>query len=588
MSLVIDGFSLQPFVASLASLLVGGRIDRITQPGKRSVILLIRQPGRSHQLHININPQSPLVYLTERQFPNPTLPPLFCMVLRKQIEGGRISSFRQVGLDRILAIDIDFLGAKSEIITKTLLIELIGKQSNIILLQDGIVVDAFRKVGQTSSRVREILPGKPYAAPAAQDKSKLSELTPEDLRARLSAQKEQRLSKGLLSIVLGFGPVSVKEAVRRAGLADTTIGYVSDDMVQRLYDALQSIAADIKNDISGYITLSPAGKVLSVSTYPIAEPVDGELRVFPTVSEMIEYGADAADSYTPPEKEQYRKLLRTELSRAENKHKVLQEEIELAQNAEDFKIRGDILMTYGFSLKDHENSEVTLHNIYSETGETVTIPLDQRLTVKDNIQLLYKKYDKLKRAQNLLMEQLARCEENIRYLSSIETSLAASKDPSDIADIKEELIRAGLLLENRKKHRQEKPSLPYSFHTKSGIEILVGKNNTQNDRLTFHTADASDMWLHTKDIPGSHVIVRLQGAEIDDDTLETAAEIAAYFSKGKDSSSVPVDYVLRRYVKKPSGAKPGFVIFTRQKTLYVTPVWEELSKKLAEELPHIQ
>lgn len=587
MSLVIDGFSLQPFVASLADLLVGSRVDRITQPSKRSIILLLRQPGRNHQLHININPQSPIVYLTERQFPNPPLPPLFCMVLRKQIEGGRISAFRQVGLDRILAVDIDFLGAKGELLTKTLLIELIGKQSNIILLQDGVVIDALRKVGQTSSRAREILPGKPYTAPAPQDKVKLSDLTAEMLRARLAAQKEQRLSKGVLSIVLGFGPVSAREALHRAGLSDTTTGYVSDDMIERLLAALQSIARDIERAPQGYIALSPAGKVLAVSTYPIAAPDEGELRVFPTVSDMLEYGADAAESYVPPEKEQYRKRLRTELSRAENKHKVLQEEIELAQNAETFKIQGDVLMTYGFSLKDHADSEVNLQNIYSETGETITIPLDQRLTIRDNVQALYKKYDKLKRAQSLLVEQLARCEENILYLSSIETSLAASKEPSDIADIKEELIRAGLLLEDKKKKRQEKPSMPYVFHTKEGVEILVGKNNMQNDRLTFKTAEPTDLWLHTKDIPGSHVIVRLQGAEIDDDTLETAAEIAAYFSKAKDSSTVPVDYVPQRYVKKPSGAKPGFVIFTHQKTIYVTPLWDELSKKLVEALPQI-
>lgn len=587
MSLVIDGFSLQSFVASLSTLLVGGRIDRITQPGKRSIILLIRQPGQNLQLHININPQSPIVYLAERQFPNPTLPPLFCMVLRKQIEGGRISAFRQIGLDRILAVDIDFLGARGEILTKTLLIELIGKQSNMILLQDDIVIDALRKVGQTSSRMREILPNKPYVSPAPQDKIHLSDLTFEDLRARLSAQKEHRLSKALLSVVLGFGPVSAKETIARAGLEDTTVGYVSDDMIDRLYAALQSIAKDISKAPHGYLTLSPTGKVLSVSTYPIAAPKEGTLRIFPTVSEMLEYGAEAAESYVPPEKDQYKKRLRIELSRAENKHKVLQEEIALAQNAEDFKIQGDVLMTYGLSLTDHADREVHLPNIYSETGETITIALDPRLTIKDNIQALYKKYDKLKRAQALLLEQCTRCEEHIRYLSSIETSLLACKEPSDIADVKEELIRAGLLIEDKKKKRQEKPSLPYVFHTIEGIEILVGKNNIQNDRLTFKTGEPTDLWLHTKDIPGSHVIVRLQGAEIDDDTLETAAQIAAYFSKAKDSSTVPVDYVLQRYVKKPSGAKPGFVIFTHQKTIYVTPLWEEISKKILEELPQI-
>ena len=278
-----------------------------------------------------------------------------------------------------------------------------------------------------------------------------------------------------------------------------------------------------------------------------------------------------------------KKFVKTELSRAENKLDILKEELRQAENAEDYKIRGDNLMTYAHLFQDHEDASLTVDDIYSETGGKITLKLDQRLTLNQNMQAFYHKYDKLKRAQKLLDEQIALCSENIRYLASVETSLAASSTLSEIEEIKEELIESGFLKEGKKKKRQDKPSAPFQFMTEDGKSILVGKNNYQNDRLTFRTAAPDDLWLHAKDIPGSHVILRLSGEEPSEESLHHAALLAAHFSKAQDSSNVPVDYTYRRYVKKPSGSRPGFVIFTHQKTLYVTPSAEDAARLLPEE-----
>ena len=581
----LDGISMHPLAIELDRAVAGGRIDRINQPSKQSIVMSLRLPGKNVLLHITINPQNPAMHLIDKAPENPPEPPMFCMVLRKHLETGRIASVRQYGLDRLLMLDIDFLSAGGKIITKTLVVELMGKYSNIILVQDGIIIDALRKVGTNSSRVRTVLPGDEYALPPQQDKLNLLETPVSEVIAVIKAKCDMKLSKAILDTCLGFGPVTAKEAAYGAGLpASMTVSQLNDGDFASLENSLCEITDSFREPCgTATIVIDKNNKPLATASFPLHYFTEETALTFPTISEMLSRASSLTGSYQIPDKDRFKKLMKNELNRAENKVQKLRDDIAAADNAEEYRIKADNLMTYQYQFQDRVDAEVTVPNIYSETGESITIRMDQRLSVVENVQAYYKKYDKLKRGKELLEQQLQHCLDDIQYMSSIEASLESSTRLAEINDIKAELIASGILREKPKKHAAEKQSQPFKFTAPDGTQILVGKNNYQNDRLTFKTANPGDIWLHTQNIPGSHVILRCDGDEPAEDTLLLASYLAVHFSKAQGSSKVPVDYTRARFVKKPSGAKPGFVIFTNQTTLYVTPEAEVLQPVLLQE-----
>ena len=582
----LDGISMHPLAIELDRAVAGGRIDRINQPSKQSIVMSLRLPGKNVLLHITINPQNPAMHLIDKAPENPPEPPMFCMVLRKHLETGRIAGVRQYGLDRLLMLDIDFLSAGGRIITKTLVVELMGKYSNIILVQDGIIIDALRKVGTNSSRVRTVLPGDEYALPPQQDKLNLLETPVSEVIAVIKAKCDMKLSKAILDTCLGFGPVTAKEAAYGAGLpASMTVSQLNDGDFASLENSLCEITDSFREPCgTATIVIDKNNKPLATASFPLHYFTEETALTFPTISEMLSRASSLTGSYQIPDKDRFKKLMKNELNRAENKVQKLRDDIAAADNAEEYRIKADNLMTYQYQFQDRVDAEVTVPNIYSETGESITIRMDQRLSVVENVQAYYKKYDKLKRGKELLEQQLQHCLDDIQYMSSIEASLESSTRLAEINDIKAELIASGILREKPKKHAAEKQSQPFKFTAPDGTQILVGKNNYQNDRLTFKTANPGDIWLHTQNIPGSHVILRCDGDEPAEDTLLLASYLAVHFSKAQGSSKVPVDYTRARFVKKPSGAKPGFVIFTNQTTLYVTPEAEVLQPVLLQEV----
>ena len=581
----LDGISMHPLAIELDRAVAGGRIDRINQPSKQSIVMSLRLPGKNVLLHITINPQNPAMHLIDKAPENPPEPPMFCMVLRKHLETGWIAGVRQYGLDRLLMLDIDFLSAGGKIITKTLVVELMGKYSNIILVQDGIIIDALRKVGTNSSRVRTVLPGDAYVLPPQQDKLNLLETPIREAIAAIRTKGDMKLSKAILDTCLGFGPVTAKEAAYGAGLpASMAISQLNEGDFASLENALQEITDSFREPCgAASIVIDKNNKPLATASFPLHYLTNETILTFPTISEMLGRASSLTGSYQIPDKDRFRKLMKNELNRAENKVQKLRDDIAAADNAEEYRIKADNLMTYQYQFQDRVDAEVTVPNIYSETGESITIRMDQRLSVVENVQAYYKKYDKLKRGKELLEQQLQHCLDDIQYMSSIEASLESSTRLAEINDIKAELIASGILREKPKKHAAEKQSQPFKFTAPDGTQILVGKNNYQNDRLTFKTANPGDIWLHTQNIPGSHVILRCDGDEPAEDTLLLASYLAVHFSKAQGSSKVPVDYTRARFVKKPSGAKPGFVIFTNQTTLYVTPEAEVLQPVLLQE-----
>ena len=577
----LDGFSLNPLINELNDKLAGGRIDKICQPNKQDIYLYIRQPGQTYILYLSINPQNPMANITEFQPDNPPEPPVFCMVLRKQLEGGRIASISQYGLDRMILIDIDTLGPKSLIITKTLIAELMGKYSNLILMQDGTIIEAFRRVGENSNRVRTVLPGQNYEVPPIQDKINILTTYTNSFIERLKTYQEATLYQAIIASGLGFGPITAKEIIFLVGFSNDLL---IKDMDEMDFSSLTNIIDELKimyqeKNFSPTLVLDKKHKIKAMAPFAlhIFNEKDFTLKTYTDINALLEDSKNYTNSYyNLPEKDFYRKTIHNEINRLTKKEKILTEELAKAQKAEKYKIKADNLMTYQYQFKDHQDKEISVANIYDENYAPITIALDTKLTLIQNMQAYYKKYDKLKRSTQMLEIQIKRCQKDREYALTIETAIDACTTIADIEDIKAEMIKAGFLpLENKKK-ASIAPSKPFKFALPNGMFLFIGKNNYQNDKLTFKTAHSDDIWLHTKDIPGSHVIIDTKGDEVDEDTLFLAAQIAGYFSKARGSSKIPVDYVECRYLKKPSGAKPGFVIFTNNKTLYVTPDEDEI------------
>ena len=579
----LDGFSMSALVRELADALTGGRIDKINQPNKQSIVLGIRQPGQNLLFYINTNAGNPSAHLIETAPENPAEPPTFVMLLRKQLETGRIAAVQQEGRDRIIHLDIDVIAAGGRIVTRTLTLELIGKYSNIILHENGIITEALRRIGENTSRVRTVYKGLPYILPPAQEKCDLFTANTTDIIARIQADPEAKLFQALISAVLGFGPVSAKEAAFLAGLTpNIPVARLDDTDFTALADALTELRTWMEKPAPS-LRLDENGKVTAMAAFPLSALPKTTCLSYPTVSALMMDADRRLGSYVIPDRERFRRLVRTELTRAREKYEKLGAEIAAAENAEEQKIAADNLMTYQYNYADHVDDAVTVTNIYSETGEALTIPLDRRLSIIQNMQAYYKKYDKLKRAQKLLAVQQDACRANIRHLESIEASLDSSTRLTEIAEIQEELIASGYLHEKMPRKNKDRRAQPFSFTAPDGMTILVGKNNTQNDALTFRTAAPTDLWLHVRDIPGSHVILRTGGEAPSEETLHLAAQIAAHFSKARGSSTVPVDYTAIRFVKKPSGSVPGFVRFTHEKTLFVTEDEEALAPILAQD-----
>ena len=548
---------MRPLVLELSRELVGGRIDKITQQSRASLAMTIRQPGRTLLVQLSINPQNPAIYIASRAAENLPEPPTFCMVLRKNLENGRIAAIRQLGLDRVIMIEIDTLGSGG-IETFTLTVELVGKYSNVILAKEGMIIDALKKIGTNSSRVRTVLPNQAYVPPPAQGKLDLFETPIEEISARIESDPSARLDKRLMNVCQGFGPLTAREAAFRAEDVETTL-------------------LDLKNaEPVPTLIVDANGKVTAISSLELKHVADGKRLQFATMSEMLEAADRLIGSYVPPDKDVFNRLLKNELKRATNKIEVLKKELAESENAADWKILADNLLTYQYRIEDHAADEIEVENIYSESGKRIKIPLDRRLTVASNVQTLYKKYDKLKRGAKFIEEQIEKCAEEIAYLETIEHSLTTAATLADIDEIRAELTAGGYVKPNAKRAASSKKSQPIMLRAPDGTEILVGKNNVQNDRLR-QSASPNDLWLHTKDIPGSHVILKCGDVFPSEETLIYAAKVAAHYSQARGSSNVPVDYVKCRALKKPSGSRPGFVVFVGQKTLFVTPEEGEVS-----------
>ncbi|MEL7568452.1 MAG: NFACT RNA binding domain-containing protein [Dehalobacterium sp.] len=575
-----DGFVMSAIKNELNEKIILGKITKIYQPERHTVILKIRKGSDNFQLLISAHPVTGRVHLTSETKDNPLTPPLFCMVLRKHLEGGRIIAIEQKELDRILCIFIEGYNEIGQLTTKKLVIEIMGKHSNIVLVdpEDNTILDGIKRYTHLVSRHREILPGREYIAPPDQMKVNCFTINEETFRSTLlSLTLTTKVAKGIVNSFAGFSPLLAGEIIYRAQLPkNIIIDDLGDYELIRIWQAMNEILLPLKDKRLQPNAVLDEGKPLDFSFIHLLQFNQNQLIDFSQMGETLDYfysRQEEGDLFSARQRE-LSKIVKGEIERVEKKLALQSEKLRDTEHMEEYRLWGELITANMYKLSKGM-ADAELDNFY-QPENTVQVTLDPVLSPAENAQYYFKKYNKAKSSKILIEEQMAKNQDELDYLNSVLTSLEQSSDLKDLTEIRTELVEASYLKEkNQAKHKvkvKDTAPQPLTFYSQDGYTILVGKNNKQNDLLTLKMAKKDDLWLHTKNIPGSHVIIRRQpGKEIPFTTIEEAAQLAAYHSKARASSQVPVDYTLVSQVKKPNGAKPGMVIYFEQKTLYVTP-----------------
>ena len=576
----LEGLTLKLVCDTLTRELLNSKIYKVFMPNPHALLLLVRRTRDTSALLADMNGGSPALYLPERQPENPETPPTFCMLLRKHLEEGRITRISQSGLDRIITLEIDMLGASSKIITKKLIFELTGKNSNIILTQDGLIIDSLKHISAAQSSYRTILPGKEYVAPPPQEGLNLLTSAPAEIVRTANALPAASFLKAFIGSTTGIGKATAQELLQAADILPQEIHLdnASCAALANVIEGLQTKLNDVTQRPTVYALISRTNQVKTILTLPPTLLEAGmQVREFADINSAINF-AMSLKPIQLPQHEQLQKLVAAETAKLQKKLKALQADLAHAENAEEQRMLADTIMANIYQLRKGQ-TQAELINIYD--GEAVSVKLSPILSPTDNAQAYYKRYNKLKRAQGEVATQIAATEEMLQYLASLDSSLLTATSKNEIEEIRQEMIAADLIkIIGKKKKSTLQKSQPLHIRLNADTDLYIGKNNRQNDYVTFSIGGPRDLWFHTKDIPGSHIILKTALPEARAEDIATAVELAAYFSKARTGSNVPVDCVQRRYVKKPSGSKPGFVIFTNQKTYYTTPDASKLEKFL--------
>lgn len=573
----LEGLTLKLLTDKLQHELLGSKIYKIFMPTPQSLLLLVRRNYDTSALLGDMNSESPALYIPFKLPENPEVPPAFCMLLRKHLEEGRITSITQTDLDRIITLEIDLLGQSSKIITKKLIFELAGKNSNIILTQDNIIIDSLKHINQSQNTYRTILPGKEYVAPPPQIGLNILQSAPQDIVEQANALATQNFLKAFITTTTGIGKVTASELLHAAQIIPNEIclDYPSSKALINVIANLQKNLLT-KNNQQVYALISKTNRVKTILTFPPQIIDDGiTVKTFPDINTAINF-AVSLHPIQLPQHEYLQKLVSGEINKLTKKLTSLEKDLKNADDAETQRMIADTLMANIYQI-NKGTTKLTLANIYD--GEPLEISLSPILSATENAQAYYKRYNKFKRAQSEIRTQIQATQEMLDYLASLDSSLLIANKKNEIEEIKQEMITIGLIkFTGKKKTTNLQKSQPLHIKLNDDTDLYIGKNNKQNDYVTFTIGSPKDLWFHTKDIPGSHIIMKTTLEEPATEDINTAVALAAYFSKARNSSNIPVDCVQRRFLKKPSGSKPGFVIFTNQKTYYTTPNIQNLEK----------
>ncbi len=575
LKMALDAIMVRALAKEIEKAIVGGRIDKIHQPERDEIVLGIRTFTENYKLLLCANSTYPRMHFTNTSKQNPKTAPLFCMLLRKHLGSGKIVSVKQVDFERIIEIEIESYDELGDLTLKKLIIEIMGRHSNIILAIGGKIIDSIKHIDFTVSSVRQVLPGLFYSYPPARDTVPLDK-TGETLNIDIS-QKGELLQKSVLSSVAGISPLTSREIVYSAFKRTDIRNEEISGTKEVLNEILKLRDKVLKNDFTPtLITDSFTGKLIDFSAIPINQYEQGaKTEILGSLSEVIDRFYSKKDASERMRQKSYDlvKLLTTHRERAAKKQGILLSTLKDAKNKDKYKVYGELLCANLYRISDTD-TEIEVENYYDENLPTVKIPLDVKLSPSDNAQKYFKKYQKLKNAETEAQKQLKENEAALEYLESTLVLVQNAETESDLNAIRTELSEQQYLkrIVKKKNQKLQNTSKPMHFVSSDGFDIYVGKNNTQNDYLTLKFANSNDLWFHTKNIHGSHVIIKF-GLDKDapETTLREAAELAAYYSKARESSQVPVDYTAVKNVKKPNGAKPGMVIYDHYNTVYVTP-----------------
>lgn len=583
--MALDGIFLHFLKQEIEREALGARVEKVSQPSKEELVLSLRNRTGAYKLLLSVRSNSPRVHFTKYAPDNPQTPPMLCMLLRKTLVGAVLTGLRQAGLDRVLFLDFDASNEIGDRVHPSLCIEIMARHSNIILLdENGTVIDAVKRIDAAKSSVREILPGVPYELPPAQDKVNLLQ---EDARAayeRVLAQGEARLSAALLHSLQGMSPIVCRELANRAAGEDLLVSSLSLAQNSILLQELEALLKRVRGGSpEPEMVLDQEGKPVDFAFLPVGQY--GSLmnvRAYPELSALLD------DFYTERDRAERTKqraqdlfrLLTSTMERITRRLNAQRAELAASEDREELRIRAELINAYQYTLEKGAPF-YDVENYYDE-NRILRIPADPALTPARNAQKYYKEYRKAQTAQRVLTEQIATGEQELQYIESVFDALSRSQSERELAEIREELA-AGGYLKRRRSAKQKAPKAlpPMEFCTDDGFSILVGRNNVQNDKLSLKMAAKNDLWLHTKNIPGSHVILVTGGREPSGEALVQAAQLAAWFSRARESSSVPVDYTPVRMLRKPQGARPGKVIYDTYRTLSVRPSGE-LAQRLAQ------
>lgn len=568
--MAFDGITISALVAEFNDKLLNGRLYKIAQTESDELLLTIKNGKNQYRLLISANASLPLIYLTDKNKPAPLTAPNFCMLLRKHINNGRIISITQPGLERIVDFEIQHLDELGDIKTKHLIIELMGKHSNIIFVNEGTILDSIKHVNSIMSSVRQVLPGKEYFIPHTSEK-----LNPLDVEKEVFFKtvfsKPMPLSKAIYTSFTGISP-TIAENICYEGKFDSSMPANvlehGDQNIVWMY--FYQLINKVKNCDFIPTIYEKNGKPEEYGVTILSTYSDCTTTSFESISTLLETYYSKKNLYTRIRQKSVdlRKIVTNALERDNKKYNIQLKQLKDTEKKDKFKEYGDLLTTYGYSIKEGSKEFETV-NYYN--GETVKITLDPTISPIENAKKYFNKYSKLKRTSEALETIIVETKNSIDYLESINVAIDMATTEDDLKAINEELVQTGFI---KKKHTNKKAknnSKPLHFISSDGFDIYVGKNNIQNEHLTFKVATGNDWWFHSKSFPGSHVIVKCNNQELPDNTFEEAARLAAFYSKGSNQDKVEIDYIQKKHVKKVAGAMPGFVIYHTNYSMIAEP-----------------
>lgn len=584
--MAFDGLVLYTLAEEMRDRLITARVDKIYEPDSETVTIAMRGRGENVHVLLSANPQYARAHFTDEKFVNPPHPPAFCMLLRKYLTSGRVLEIVQPGFERVLQIVIQNLNEEGELASYRLVAEMMGRHSNLILVDEkNNILDGVKRVSADVSRHREVLPGRPYINPPEQDKANPLMADEAPFQALVQLDGEAKLFQAIMNNYRGISPLIAKEICVRAGLApDRKVREADGGELDQLWLAFHGIFDDLQNRRTTPTLVEDAdGRVVAYSCFGLQQYAGLTQREFGSMSELLDYyfGKKIKRQALDQLSGDLRKLVGNLLDKDLKKRDKLRDQLDTAQNAEELRVKGEML-TANIHLAEKGAASINVINYYDPEMKEMTIELDPALSAQTNAQKYFKKYTKLRNSIEYVLQELDKLDVEIEYLRNVELSLEQVESPLDIDEIREEMISEGYVREHRKAtpNRTKLKSQPMKFKSSEGFDILVGRNNRQNDDLSKKIAARDDLWFHVKEIAGSHVIVRnFDRKEIPATTITEAAALAAYFSKARESANVQVDYTQIKNVNKPRGAKPGMVIYVNYQTAVVTPD-EALVEKL--------